>query len=266
MNTELQAIAGFAQVNLLEQVVVTRNRQLPWWAPLACVGLVTSAAVGSGLQLNPLVDALKVRATATEAQVQEQTQRIEAATRLNKSGTAKQQAEALQAALTQQQERLLVLLGGTPASSTGAQPVAGRPATAQEFSALLEGLSRTRVDGLWLTQVRLDRRTQEVRLEGQARHAQLVSNYIDDLSRNPRFKGLVLSAVEVSRPTPRAAGAVEPPEPARFKLASAATAPSSVAHPMKLDAQSLQAAWLAPQPARTVGAVHCSPGGAAAAG
>jgi hypothetical protein len=223
MNAELQAIAGFAQVNLLEQVAVTRNRQLPWWAPLACIGLVTSAAVGSGLQLDPLVVALKDRATATEAQVQEQTQRIEAAARLNKSGTAKQQAEALQAALTQQ-ERLLVLLGGTSANGAGAQPAAGRSPTAQEFSALLEGLSRTRVDGLWLTQVRLDRRTQEVRLEGQARHAQLVSHYIDDLSRNPRFKGLVLSAVEVSRPTPRAAGAVEPPEPARFKLASAVVA------------------------------------------
>ena len=80
------------------------------------------------------------------------------------------------------------------------------------------------MDGLWLTQVRLDRRTQEVRLEGQTRNAQLVSTYIDELSRNPRFKGLVLAAVEVSRPAGRGAGVAgnEAIEPARFKLASAA--------------------------------------------
>lgn len=227
----LQAIAGFAQVNLLEQIAVTRDRRLPWWAPLVCIGLVTSVALGSGLQLNPLAVALKERATTTEAQVLEQTQRIEAAARQNKAGTAKEQAQALQAALAQQ-ERLLALLGGTSTAKPGASAAtaAGQPPTAQDFSALLEGLSRTRIDGLWLTQVRLDRRTQEVRLEGQARHAQLVSAYIDDLSRNPSFKGLVLSAVEVSRPAARAGGAMEAPEPARFKLVSAVAAAGTAAH------------------------------------
>ena len=217
----LQAIAGFAQVNLLEVNVPERNRALPWWSPLACVALVASIALGSGLQLDPLVTQLKARALKREAQVQEQIHLIDLAARQNKGGSAADQAQALQAALTQQ-ERLLALLGGDSRGSVGE----GVPTTAQDFSALLEGLSRTRVDGLWLTQVRLDRRSQEVRLEGQARHAELVSGYIDELSRNPRFKGLVLAAVEVSRPAPRAgvAGIAETAEPARFKLASALAA------------------------------------------
>ena len=212
MNAELQAIAGFAQVNLLEAITVSRSRGLPWWSPLACVGLVASIALGSGLQLEPLVIDLKARALKREAQAQEQARLIELAARQNKGGSAKDQALALQAALTQQ-ERLLALLGGEP---RGADAVP----TSHDFSALLEGLSQTRVDGLWLTQVRLDRRTQEVRLEGQAQHAQLVSGYIDALTRNPRFKGLVLAAVEVSRPAARTDAA----EPARFKLASALAA------------------------------------------
>jgi hypothetical protein len=236
MGTELQAIAGFAQVNLFEAVTVTRQRELPWWSPLACIGLVASVALGSSLQLDPLVTALKARALKREAQVQEQSQLIEQASRLNKGGSAQDQALALQAALTQQ-ERRLALLGGETHGNGGAggSDATGTPRavpTAQDFSALLEGLSRTRVDGLWLTQVRLDRRTQEVRLEGQARNAQLVSGYIDDLSRNPRFKGLVLSAVEVSKPAARGAFGAEPLEPARFKLASAiAAAPGAPSTP-----------------------------------
>ena len=215
VSTELQAIAGFAQINLLETIDVSSRSGLPWWSPLVCIGLAASVALGSGLQLDPLVTTLKARALKREAQVQEQASLIELAARQNKGGSAKDQALALQSALTQQ-ERLLALLG-TDRRGGDAAP------TSQDFSALLEGLSRTRVEGLWLTQVRLDRRTQEVRLEGQARHAQLVSGYIDELSRNPRFKGLVLAAVEVSRPAARGAGAAgtEPAEPARFKLASA---------------------------------------------
>ena len=218
-SAELQAIAGFAQVNLLETMAVTRTRGLPWWSPLACIGLVASVALGSSLQLNPLVTALKARAAKREAQVHEQTKLIEAAARQNRGGNSKDQAQALQAALTQQ-ERMLALLGG----ASGTAATTGTAPTSQDFSALLEGLSHTRVDGLWLTQVRLDRRTQEVRLEGQTRNAQLVSTYIDELSRNPRFKGLVLAAVEVSRPAGRGAGVAgnEAIEPARFKLASAA--------------------------------------------
>jgi Fimbrial assembly protein (PilN) len=220
-SAQLQAIAGFAQVNLLETIALEHNRTLPWWSPLACVALVASIALGSGLQLNPLVTELKARALKREAQVQEQASLIELAARQNKGVSAKDQAQALQAALTQQ-ERLLALLGG--------QSRAGDTTPAsQDFSALLEGLSRTRVDGLWLTQVRVDRRTQEVRLEGQAQHAQLVSGYIDALTRNPRFKGLVLAAVEVSRPAARGgvgAAGTEAAEPARFKLASAALSPS----------------------------------------
>jgi Fimbrial assembly protein (PilN) len=224
LGAELQAIAGFAQVNLLETMAAERNRSLPWWSPLACMALVLSIALGSGLQLNPLVTEQKTRALKREAQVQEQARLIELAARQNKGVSAKDQALALQAALTQQ-ERLLALLGGDSRGNGAGQ--GDSAATAQDFSALLEGLSRTRVDGLWLTQVRLDRRTQEVRLEGQARHAQLVSGYIDDLSRNPRFKGLVLAAVEVSRPAASggaaAVGAVSGGDaaPARFKLASA---------------------------------------------
>jgi hypothetical protein len=220
MTTELQAIAGFAQVNLLETLATDRNRSLPWWSPLACAALVVSMALGSGLQLNPLATELKARALKREAQVQEQARLIELAARQNKGVSARDQALALQAALTQQ-ERLLALLGGdSRGSNTGQNDLAP---TSQNFSALLEGLSRTRVDGLWLTQVRLDRRTQEVRLEGQARHAQLVSGYIDELSRNPRFKGLVLAAVEVSRPAANGgvATAGDAAAPARFKLASA---------------------------------------------
>lgn len=222
MNTELQAIAGFAQVNLFEVITVTHRRELPWWSPLACIGLVASMALGSSLQLDPLVTALETRALKREAQVQEQSRLIEQAARMNKGGSVQDQALALQAALTQQERRLVLLGGDTRAAGTEARSGAAHAVpTAQDFSALLEGLSRTRVDGLWLTQVRLDRRTQEVRLEGQARNAQLVSGYIDDLSRNPRLKGLVLSAVEVARPAARGATGTEPSEPARFKLASA---------------------------------------------
>jgi hypothetical protein len=231
----LHAIGGFAQINLLEKRIEVRESALAWWVPLACTGLVAAVALASGWQLNPRLAALKARALATEAKVAEQTQRMEAASQQNKSGTAKDQAQALRAALTQQ-ERLLALMGGVaPAALEPARPDAAVVATtSQDFSALLEGLSRTRVDGLWLTQVRLDRRTQEVRLEGQTRNAQWVSTYIDELTRNPRFKGLVLSAVEVSRPEARGAAAADATELAKFKLVSTvatASPPNSPPNP-----------------------------------
>jgi len=234
----LRAIAGFAQVNLLEIIPVTRRRSLPWWAPLASAGVVAAAALGSSLYLNPEVNAQKARIAAVESRVLEHTQRLEAAARASKPGNPAEQAQALQAALAQQ-ERLLALLGGAVSDAADSSAAAGRADTAaptaapttQAFSALLEGLSRTRVDGLWLTQVRLDRRTQVVQLEGQTRHPQLVSTYIDDLSRNPRFQGLVLATLDVSRPAGRpAAGpttagggeaAAPAPELASFRLASA---------------------------------------------
>jgi len=238
----LRAIAGFAQVNLLEVIPITRQRSLPWWAPLASAGVVAAAALGSSLYLNPEVTAQKARIAAVESRVLEHTQRLEAAARASKPGNPAEQAQALQAALAQQ-ERLLALLGGAVSDAADSSAAAGRADTAaptvaptaapttQAFSALLEGLSRTRVDGLWLTQVRLDRRTQVVQLEGQTRHPQLVSTYIDDLSRNPRFQGLVLATLDVSRPAGRpAAGpttagggeaAAPAPELASFRLASA---------------------------------------------
>lgn len=246
LDAGLQAIAGFAQVNLLEDMPVARRQTLPWWAPLACVGVVASAALGSSLQLDPLVTAQKARIAAIESRVLEHTQRLEAAARASKTGSPAEQVQALQAALSQQ-ERMLALLGGAVPGSADSSAVAGEDGsravaaatTAQAFSALLEGLSHTRVDGLWLTKVRLDRRTQEVQLEGQTFHPQLVSTYIDDLSRNPRFKGLVLSTMDVSRPAarpvltsamsstagPTAAGTSEATDPApalaSFRLASA---------------------------------------------
>jgi hypothetical protein len=236
---ERLAIAGFAQVNLLEAVVVAPRRGVPWWAPVVCAAVVSAAALGSSLHLNPRLAAMKSMALQREAQAQQQAGLIEAVARQQRGGSTQDQAQALQAALAQQQ-RLLALLGGTggvPAADKTTDAAAGSaadastamPPTAQNFSALLEGLSQTRIDGLWLTQVRLDRRTQEVRLEGQAQDAQRVPGYIDALTRNPRFKGLVLAAVEVSRPAARGAAvkaneAIEASEPARFKLASAAVA------------------------------------------
>jgi hypothetical protein len=246
MAAGLQALAGFAQVNLLEEISVSKDQHLPWWAPAAAVGVVVSAALGSALQLNPLVSAQKARITAVEAQVLEQSQRIDAAARLQKNGTVAEQVQALQAALAQQERTLLLLGGGVPpavpAVGGAALPLGGvaRPAaiapTSQAFSAQLEGLSHTRVEGVWLSKLRLDRRTQEVRLEGLARDARLVSTYIDELSRNPRFKGLVLATVEVARPavsapvSAEAAAAVA--EPASFRLVSAAqAAPGSATTP-----------------------------------
>ena len=238
--TTLQAIAAYAQINLLPtQDSANLRGGLPWWSPIACAAVVAALALGSSLPLGSSVAARQAQVLGLEAQLQQKTSQLAALAKAAPGGTVAEQSLALQAAVTQQ-ERLLGTLGGTVGSTvmvaaaqapgTGAliDPAAVR-ALAQDFSKLLEALSRTRVDGLWLTQVRIDKRNQELKIEGQARDAQMVSGYIDELSRNPQLKGLVVSAVEVTRPAAATAvtsdaAAAAAVEPARFKLALASKA------------------------------------------
>ncbi len=247
---KLQAINVYAQINLLPIEEGTGARgNLPWWTPLACAAVVAALALGSSLPLRSSMAARQVQVLALEAQLQQKTGEL-AAAKAAPSGTVAEQSQALQAAVTQQ-ERVLAQLGGTV--MVGAAEGAGAGALIDPsavrvlglpFSVLLEALSRTRVEGLWLTQVRIDKRSQEFKIEGQARDAQMVSGYIDALSRNPPLKGLVVSAVEVTRPAALVATALATPstaatatvpattpdspaaEPARFKLALAAKASS----------------------------------------
>ena len=243
MAAKLQAIAAYAQINLLPAADTnTRVRVMPWWSPLACASVVVAAALGSSGPLNSALSQKRALVQAADVQLQEKTSQLEAASKALQGGTLTEQTLALQAAVTQQ-ERLLALMGGaggaiaagTIPAGTAFDPAAPRALT-QDFSVLLEALSRTRVDGLWLTQLRIDKRSQELKIEGSARDAQMVSSYIDELSRNPRFKGLVVTSVDVVRaapgsaPTnPLATGAAAPTnaEPARFKLslATASTVP-----------------------------------------
>lgn len=238
MAAKLQAIAAYAQINLLPAVdAPIPVRVLPWWSPLACASVVVAAALGSSAPLNSALTQKRALAQAADTQLQEKTSQLEAASKALQGGTLAEQALALQAAVTQQ-ERLLALLGsaaGASAAGATVNPTAAGPLT-QDFSVLLEALSRTRVEGLWLTQLRIDKRSQDLKIEGSARDAQMVSTYIDELSRNPRFKGLAVTSVEVVRAAPGSApsypaatgtAALAITEPARFKLSlvAASTVP-----------------------------------------
>ena len=244
--TTLQAIAAYEQINLLPtQDSANLRGGLPWWSPIACAAVVAALALGSSLPLGSSVAARQAQVLGLEAQLQQKTSQLAALAKAAPGGTVAEQSLAMQAAVTQQ-ERLLGALGGALGGTLGGalggtvmvaaaqapgagaliDPAAVR-ALAQDFSKLLEALSRTRVEGLWLTQVRIDKRNQELKIEGQARDAQMVSGYIDELSRNPQLKGLVVSAVEVTRPAAATAitsDAVAAAEPARFKLALASKA------------------------------------------
>ena len=83
-------------------------------------------------------------------------------------------------------EALVTLLAGPDAGGAG-------------FSAHLEGLARQRVEGLWLTGLRLGAGGREVVIRGSALDAALVPLLVQRLGAEPAFAGMRFAALTIDR-------------------------------------------------------------------
>jgi len=68
------------------------------------------------------------------------------------------------------------------------------------YSAYFQALARGRVNGLWLTGVRIDGPQADIGLRGRALQAELLPGYLNGLARQPVLQGKAFGHVEISRP------------------------------------------------------------------
>ena len=67
------------------------------------------------------------------------------------------------------------------------------------FSEHLSGLARQRIDGLWLTEVRISQGGASLGMKGQALKAELLPRYLQRLSTEAVFAGKVFKTLSISR-------------------------------------------------------------------
>ncbi len=88
---------------------------------------------------------------------------------------------------------------------------------AHALATVLEALAQATLDGVWLTQIRVDRDTGIVQLDGPTRDARLVTDYLSALARQAPFAGLAVRKVAVK---PRAAQGAQSPSGFEFAIES----------------------------------------------
>jgi hypothetical protein len=90
---------------------------------------------------------------------------------------------------------------------------------AHGFSAYLAALARRGVQGVWLTGVEVNGRSNDLVIKGRALSAELVPAYVRELSRDPVFAGRALNALQViarEEAAPPAPGATSGARPLRY--------------------------------------------------
>jgi len=93
--------------------------------------------------------------------------------------------------------------------------LSGQIEAGHRFSALLAGLARQRVEGLWLTGLRVAASGSELEIEGSATAPELVPRLVAGLAREPEFRGRRFRTLTIERPE-------EAPERIDFVLRTAA--------------------------------------------
>jgi hypothetical protein len=87
---------------------------------------------------------------------------------------------------------------------------------AEGFSKYLAALARQGTQGVWLTGIQVDGKSNDLVIKGRALRADLVPAYVRSLSRDATFSGRALSALQVTarEEAPRGNGATAPQAPA----------------------------------------------------
>jgi hypothetical protein len=134
---------------------------------------------------------------------------------LARSKALENEIASMEAALTRRRGLLQDL-------STGA---GGNP---EGFSRFFSALARSRIDGLWLTSIRIAGQPADVVLEGRVTDGKLVPAYIESLHRESAFAGrsvseLRLVAREAAQKPPAGASPVEPSRYVEFSVSVPAT-------------------------------------------
>ncbi|MES2257586.1 MAG: MSHA biogenesis protein MshI [Pseudomonadota bacterium] len=108
------------------------------------------------------------------------------------------------------------------------------------YSSYFRAFAHSRVDGLWLTGVRIVGAGNEIGLQGRTLQASLLPGYLGGLAREPVLKGKTFGHLEMTQPKP-----ADAPGAAAAAAASAASAPAFAVPPYV--EFSLQAASLGEQ-------------------
>lgn len=131
---------------------------------------------------------LQWRAAQAEAALRQAQQGFQSTQRALESVEARLAQYAPDEGLRAEIQRLSRHLQATRALQGALRPDDGR-ATAQTFVGLLEGLSRQRLDGLWLTGINLLDEGREVQLRGRMIQPELLPIYLQRLQSEPAFSG-----------------------------------------------------------------------------
>lgn len=81
------------------------------------------------------------------------------------------------------------------------------------FSAYFQALSRQTVHGLWLTGFDVTGTGSQISLNGRALQAELISQFINKLKKEPQFIGANFTTFEISQPKPATASNTDTPPP-----------------------------------------------------
>ena len=70
------------------------------------------------------------------------------------------------------------------------------------FSALLEGLGRRRINGLWLSEVSIDQKGGSMQLQGNVLNPELVPLFLADLKKEKAFTGTEFRKIKIEQQNP----------------------------------------------------------------
>lgn len=206
-------------INLLNPALLPRPEPLPvrrmaWLLALAALG----CALWAGWQMRQAALQRQAHAAAEQAYRAEREALARAIAALPPALSANalaQQAAALEARLSRQQEQLQQL-------------AQGRLEPARRHSALLRLLASDPPAGIWLTEIQAG--PEPVRLQGQALQAPALRDWMQRLGQAPYFEGRPLEHLQAERlqaeaasaSASAAAGAAPLPARLKFQLASGA--------------------------------------------
>jgi len=180
----------------MQQINLYQSRLQKQKVNLSSPQLLKAVAVVSGLMVGLIVFyAVQLRQLEAELKIEEAAQAVKMAQleSLQTQIQARQKDKQLQARVDalmleiSNKQRVMKVLGEQ------------RFGNSEGFSTHVSGLARQRIEGLWLTQVRISQGGETLGLKGQSLKAELLPRYLQRLSTEAVFAGKTFETLSMTR-------------------------------------------------------------------
>ncbi|SHG98082.1 PilN domain-containing protein [Massilia sp. CF038] len=211
------------QINLFNPIFRKQKKYFSSVTMLQSLGLICLGCALLAADAAYRMRSLKAQAAATDALLVNKQQRLADA---KVQYPPRPKSTTLSAEITTAQNELTML---SEAADTVQR---GGFGDTRGFSPYFRAFARQKVDGLWLTELRVAGSGNAIGVQGNALNAELVPQYLQRLAREPVMKGATFSTLEIGTPeTDKSAGAATPRYLSfslQSSLATAAAAPEVV--------------------------------------